>query len=349
MPSSYHNNNTAQSDSIVEPDPQEAGKNPSGHERKHDGVDSFVMAAVQALVNSDVNIRNVAREALPKLAPACIDAIPSLVAALETQDLDVLFQIIQLLGKFGPKAHGAGPALVRLTRHESGRIRHNAYNSLAIIFEDVINSDIIRRRNDSIPDDPENTGMVEFIERHLKLSDLPQDPKPKSDGDGLDRRPRYLAALLETHKKAGTYEEKIALLENEKHIFNRQFASQVLDVLKSEMQSTSRKHDLIDEKRAFIDWVNTEVKRMGLAFKNPKIDRPAMLIVQTGNDPEIGRFQLRTEQTDSGTGKSETFSTPDLARLLEKLELMESAPRQEGWDAFRRKKTPGQQGGASPI
>jgi hypothetical protein len=125
--------------------------------------------------------------------------------------------------------------------------------------------------------------------------------------------------------KDSPYELLAARLDEETRAFRQQVASTILPALKEEM--LLRKHATYDDKRELVKWVNAELRRFDLTIKHPKTGNASSFVADTGNHPEEGRFQLRSEGEG---GKAETFSTPKLSALLEVLELIAAPQRQEG-------------------
>jgi carbon storage regulator CsrA len=107
--------------------------------------------------------------------------------------------------------------------------------------------------------------------------------------------------------------------------YRRELAMRLTPALKAKIQEMPSA--TYDEKKVIVQWVNTELRRFGLAIKSPKSDRAAILTCDAGNHPEEGRFRLKSDGDD---GKKESFSTPKLSELLDNLILMDAPPRREG-------------------
>jgi hypothetical protein len=114
------------------------------------------------------------------------------------------------------------------------------------------------------------------------------------------------------------YEGIAAALSCITHAYRQHIAEQLCPALNARIQAMP--HDTYEQKKELAAWVNAELGRFGLAVKCPKTGLPAKLHGDTGNYPEIGRFQFQVS-TDSGR-PHRTFNTPDLPVL----ELVDSTP-----------------------
>lgn len=144
-------------------------------------------------------------------------------------------------------------------------------------------------------------------------------------------RSELLAALLATVSKGAAYEQQAAQLEGLIGGVRQQAAAHLLPALKDEMRR--RDHATYDQKVELVAWVNTELRRFGMAIKHPKTGEAAILKPSPGNHPDVGSFELGGKDTE---GRRTTFTTPDLDTLLGKLELMDAPPRREAlaeWQA----------------
>ncbi len=68
-----------------------------------------------------------------------------------------------------------------------------------------------------------------------------------------------------------------------------------------------------DDKRAVARWVNSELRRVGLALVCPKTRRPSVLLADPGGTPGIGRFQFQSESPEGR--KVRAYSSAMLPRL----------------------------------
>ena len=70
-----------------------------------------VEKAVLQLQDPDVEVRSRAAEALGKIGPEAAAAVPALTTALQDPDVDVRMEAAWALGCIGPEAAAAAPAL----------------------------------------------------------------------------------------------------------------------------------------------------------------------------------------------------------------------------------------------
>jgi hypothetical protein len=161
------------------------------------------------------------------------------------------------------------------------------------------------------------------IYREVLLIDPPDYP-PKEPGRLDDAKPVRFDPLLTIPEVSG-YEVLADRLEEETRTFRLQVANSLLPALKEEL--LLRKHATYDDKRELVKWVNAELRRFDLTIKHPKTGNASNFVAYTGNHPEVGRFQLRSEGEG---GKVETFSTPKLSAVFEVLELIAAPQREEG-------------------
>ncbi|MGD9790596.1 MAG: hypothetical protein AB7Q00_12655 [Phycisphaerales bacterium] len=81
-------------------------------------------------------------------------------------------------------------------------------------------------------------------------------------------------------------------------------------------EAANRAHSTYEEKKDLAKWINAELRRMGLAIKDPKMNIPVLLVGNTGANPAKGRFVL-DRRTDDGKRIQSTASVE-----LPRLELM---------------------------
>ncbi len=74
-------------------------------------AEATVQAFTDALMNEDVFVRQIAARTLGKFGPAASEAVPALIAAVKDENLFVRGVVITTLGKIGPAAREAVPAL----------------------------------------------------------------------------------------------------------------------------------------------------------------------------------------------------------------------------------------------
>ena len=158
----------------------------------------------------------------------------------------------------------------------------------------------------------------------------------QSESRAEEERPRFLAALLATVPQGAKYEVHAQRLEDLRHEFNQRVCSSILSALKEELRE--REHHSFEQKKEIVSWINSELRRFGLAIKSPKTGQPAVLKSKPINDPEVGSFQLVGVDSD---GHDKTFTTSKLDKLLKNIDLMQAEPRREGlaeWHARGRPK-----------
>ena len=150
------------------------------------------------------------------------------------------------------------------------------------------------------------------------------EPTPISTATAQDRD------LLATLPHATDFGEMVDAVEKLQGEFKRQIIARLLPPLKEEMQRMP--HESYEQKKEIVRFVNSNLRRLDLAVKSPKTGLPATFRPFPGNHPEVGSFQLRSEDAD---GREKTFTTPDLATLLDNFELVEAAPRREALSEWR--------------
>lgn len=125
------------------------------------------------------------------------------------------------------------------------------------------------------------------------------------------------------------YEQQANVLEEQLHRFRQSLAQELAPTLNARMQATP--HGTYEEKKDLAKWVNEELRRFDLAIKCPKTGQPSILLVGTGNHPEIGRFEI--EHRNSEGKRVRAVCTP---KLLD-IELMEANPRREALKEWRER------------
>jgi hypothetical protein len=150
---------------------------------------------------------------------------------------------------------------------------------------------------------------------HVDSAYLPESNQHSPPSrNGLEHRDAAMTVAQDTG-----YVGLAKRIEEEIQAVRQRAAARFLPALKAEMQR--RPHETYDQKIELVRWVNAELRRFNMAFKHPKTGQPAAFYPSPGNHPDIGAFQL--DGKDAG-GKRTTITTPDLAALLDKLELMDA-------------------------
>jgi len=122
----------------------------------------------------------------------------------------------------------------------------------------------------------------------------------------------------------------------------QEVAGQVLATLKNRLLSMP--HETYDDKKKLTAWVNAELGRVGLAVKCPSTGRPSILVAGSSRSTE-SRILV---QHKGDNGKSvRSFSTKELATLLDKLELMPPDPEKSRWGRWAQHPA-GRHGNATP-
>jgi sRNA-binding carbon storage regulator CsrA len=146
---------------------------------------------------------------------------------------------------------------------------------------------------------------------------LPESPKPVPPK--LENVNALFADLPEGYDSLASDVDAI------NQAYRRELAMRLTPAFKAKIQEMPSA--TYEEKKDLVQWVNTELRRFGLAIKSPKTGRAATLRTDGGNHPEEGRFRLASEGED---GKKESFSTPRLSEFLDHFVLMDAPPRREG-------------------
>ena len=168
---------------------------------------------------------------------------------------------------------------------------------------------------------------------------VPSADEHSQSPDGPDaKRPDYLAALLATVPDSAKYEDYAGRLEGLTHDIKLQVAAHLQPKLNAEAHAMP--HGTYEEKKTLAKWVNDELRRFDLAIKCPKTGQPSILLVGSGNHPEIGRFMIE-HKTPEGK-RVRPVNTPELPQL----DLMEANPRREALLEWRDR-VGDQRGGAS--
>lgn len=141
------------------------------------------------------------------------------------------------------------------------------------------------------------------------------------------RRTMVRAALAHAPDDYAACQKLVADLS---HVFRREIAEvlgpRLNDVIKAMPQET------YVEKQALASWVNNELRQLGLAIRDEKTRRPAILVADVkGGVESPSRFRFEVRE-DNGT-KTRTFTS----RTLPTLELMEDKVRSESFARQSRK------------
>jgi hypothetical protein len=163
-----------------------------------------------------------------------------------------------------------------------------------------------------------------------------QVSSPVSEPVGIQEISRHLDALLASLPKDAPYEMKAEKLAGLSHEVRQRIAAELGPALNIKAQAMP--HHTYDEKKELARWVNDQLRRFDLAIKCPKTGQPSLLLVMTGDHPEIGRFVIE-HKTPEGKRVRPVTSTK-----LPQLELMEAAPRRESLLELRDKVAPQRRG-----
>lgn len=159
---------------------------------------------------------------------------------------------------------------------------------------------------------------------------------PESEPVGIQEISRHLDAILASLPKDAPYEIKAEMLAGLSHEVRQRIAAELAPALNIKAQAMP--HHTYDEKKELARWVNDQLRRFDLAIKCPKTGQPSLLLVMTGDHPEIGRFVIE-HKTPEGKRVRPVTSTK-----LPQLELMEAAPRRESLLELRDKVVPQRRG-----
>lgn len=168
------------------------------------------------------------------------------------------------------------------------------------------------------------------------LTKVPPSPPPPT-GDTTGARPSYLASVLANLPEDADYLSIARVLETAAHDFRKELLARLKPALVTSMLSGSHPSENHGQKKLFVAWVNAELRRFDAAIKSPKTGLPAVFKAKQGNHPATGIFQLIGTDPD---GTERTFSTSELAVLIENFELMEAAPRREPLAEWRERTRP---------
>jgi hypothetical protein len=160
-----------------------------------------------------------------------------------------------------------------------------------------------------------------------------------SEPVGIQEISRHLDAILASLPKDAPYEMKAEKLAGLSHEVRQRIAAELAPALNIKAQAMP--HHTYDEKKELARWVNDQLRRFDLAIKCPKTGQPSLLLVMTGDHPEIGRFVIE-HKTPEGKRVRPVTSTK-----LPHLELMEAAPRRESLLELRDKAVPKRRGRVS--
>ena len=212
------------------------------------------------------------------------------------------------------------------------------YNSAH--FADEIESGLIENWHTLV-----SKGVVRDVASHksYKIAEIRFNKFVKTDNDVIEKREilenrrddRSVIVELGGKKSAEIndfakkivdpiYDKASGEIEGSIRRAREEAAARLLPEFKAAMQRQN--FNTYDNKKTLVKWVNDELRRFDLAIKSPKTGLPATLKAKPGNHPEIGSFELKSDDVHGGT---KTFSTPSLAVLLENFELMEASPRRE--------------------
>ena len=177
------------------------------------------------------------------------------------------------------------------------------------------------------------------------VTETPGGPRPddasRNEPAGLDPRPpaenlHRLAASL-----PADYPRRSETLAAMTTAYREELAAQLAPALNAHIRAMP--HETYEEKKVLAKWVNDELRRFDLAINCPKTGQPSILLVGSGNHPEIGRFMIE-HKTPEGK-RVRPVNTPELPQL----ELMEANPRREALLEWRDRVGDQRGGIAEPI
>jgi carbon storage regulator len=162
--------------------------------------------------------------------------------------------------------------------------------------------------------------LVDFIK--IINAYLLRDNKHPDTRKPVPPKEEYVKALFADLPDG--YDDRAKELAAVNAAIRRELAEKLAPALKAKMQAMP--HGTYDQKVELVREVNAELRQLDLAIKHPKTGQAAILKANTGNHPKIGSFELGSKDPEGGR---KTFTTPDLATLLDKLELMDAPARRE--------------------
>lgn len=122
---------------------------------------------------------------------------------------------------------------------------------------------------------------------------------------------RVRNAVHEMLSAPASYRELRAGIDSIQRVAREEFAAAIRDPLNRE--AAVRPHATYAEKRELANWINAELRGMGLALKCPRSGLPSILHASIGHLPEVGRF--RFDSVDE-TGRRNNYSASvDLPHL----------------------------------
>jgi hypothetical protein len=92
----------------------------------------------------------------------------------------------------------------------------------------------------------------------------------------------------------------------------------------------------LEEKKALAKWLNAQLGAMGLAIRCPKSNSPAFVVADIGDNPRVGRFQLRVSDNGESSRSRTTLSRVELPRL-EFTPVHGSGPNVSKWRSFAKR------------
>jgi hypothetical protein len=124
----------------------------------------------------------------------------------------------------------------------------------------------------------------------------------KNDIQHIALREMIRRALQDSTADYATVKSKIVALTT---ILREEAASAISRPLNQE--AAILRQSTYEEKKVLANWVNSEMRGMGLALRCPKSGEPSIIQATIGHNPEVGKFRLDYVDTD-GRHRNQTVS-----------------------------------------
>lgn len=109
---------------------------------------------------------------------------------------------------------------------------------------------------------------------------------------------RLREAVRRVVDKAREYEEARIAAGYATRIVQEELARELGELLNG--RAASMPQATYEQKKALANWVNNELRPLGLAVRCPATGRPAVLQASVGNDRAVGAFRFDTLAADGG-------------------------------------------------